>query len=559
MSERMTKFFVVVFTIFVFGVLAFVYYEGEKAIEKKELLKNLEKKSFAKSQLVVRDSKYGMVKEIYNQCDELTPFYLSYQEAVDEKIEELLKDDYSFQQPLMIYNPYGTNKNSINLYFKTEEAYQVEYVVQVKGLPDFARTLKNDGEDELVSDHRYQLIGLVVGRKNTLVLKLKNAEGEVVDEKSWELDLRGISSSVATQLNVKDGESLEELSDGLYVMFGHDKKYNANNYLYDNDGVLRSELVLEGYRSDCILFREGSMIYSYSNNGLIEVNRLGKIIRKYQTTGYTMHHDYILDEKNENILVLANKNNADTIEDRVLAINLTTGKVKELIDMKDYMREFYDHAFVPKQNTYGGSELDWVHLNSFDIIDGEDMVLSSRELSTVIYMENIYRNPKIKYVLTDSSTLKGTSYQDLNYEKIGDFVSQAGQHTITYQEKDGDNQYYLYMYNNNYQGARTRPKFNWKNYPGTGTYQEGEVSHYYKYLVDEEKKTYELVKKIDLPYSSIVSSVEHVEDHFVTSSGMSHCFNEYDQDGKMIKQFNYTSKKYAYRIFKYTFQDIWFS
>ena len=115
------------------------------------------------------------------------------------------------------------------------------------------------------------------------------------------------------------------------------------------------------------------------------------------------------------------------------------------------------------------------------------------------------------------------------------------------------------MYNNNYQGARTRPEFNWKNYPGTGTYQEGEMSYYYKYLIDEDEKTYELVEKVALPYSSIVSSVEHVSNHYVTSSGMSHCFDEYDHDGKLIQEFQYTSKKYAYRIFKYNFRDIWFS
>ena len=73
------------------------------------------------------------------------------------------------------------------------------------------------------------------------------------------------------------------------------------------------------------------------------------------------------------------------------------------------------------------------------------------------------------------------------------------------------------------------------------------------------EKTYELVEKVALPYSSIVSSVEHVSNHYVTSSGMSHCFDEYDHDGKLIQEFQYTSKKYAYRIFKYNFRDIWFS
>ena len=34
-------------------------------------------------------------------------------------------------------------------------------------------------------------------------------------------------------------------------------------------------------------------------------------------------------------------------------------------------------------------------------------------------------------------------------------------------------------------------------------------------------------------------------------------FGEYDEDGNLIVQFNYGAKKYAYRVFKYTF-DNWF-
>ncbi len=558
MKERMKKVLAVILAIFTIVTINYFYTTGIKKVEKIQLEKNLNTKEFVYNNVNIKESNYG--KDIYKVAHnkEITPFNILYQEVVDEKINKLLEKEYTFEKPLMIYNPYGTNKNSLNIYFKTEQESQVEYTVKVKGLEDFTRILKNDNENNLTTTHKYQIIGLVMNKKNTLVLKLKDKEGKIVDEKEFEIDFTNLKSTVATKLKVKEGSSKEELSDGLYVMFGHDKAYNANNYLYDNNGILRSELILEGYRSDRIIFVNDAMIYSYKGNGFIKVNGLGKIEKKYSIGPYTMHHDYVLDQENENLIILANKNDADTIEDRVLSLNLNTGKVKEIIDMKDYLEEMHNAAIRPKKNTYGGTELDWVHLNSLDIIDGEDAVFSSRELSMIIYMENIYRNPKVKYVITDPSTLENTTYQELNYKKVGDFISQAGQHTITYEEKDTD-EYYLYMYNNNYQGARTRPKFNWKNYAGTGTYQEGHHSSYYKYLVNENDKTYELIKEIKLPYSSIVSSVEQKEENFVTSSGMSHCFNEYDKDGNLIKEFQYTSKKYAYRIFKYEFNGIWFS
>ena len=52
--------------------------------------------------------------------------------------------------------------------------------------------------------------------------------------------------------------------------------------------------------------------------------------------------------------------------------------------------------------------------------------------------------------------------------------------------------------------------------------------------------------------------IEYFGDNIVVSSGKDHSFGEYDEDGNLIRQFNYTSKKYAYRAFKYTFGDVWF-
>lgn len=559
MQKQVSRLFASLLAVAVCATISYLYLTGLSKLKIIKDQENLKDKKYVEASITLKTSNYG--KEIYevNASKDVVYTNMLYQEVVEEKIKNQQSNTTDFNHPFMIYNPYGTNKNSLNIYFETKEEQEVEYTVKVEGLPDFRRTLKNEGENNLTKNHAYQIIGLVVGKKNNLLLKLKDNNGTVVEEKEWTVDLTSIKPTVATKLKQKTGTSKEELSDGLYVMFGHDKAYNANNYLYDNEGVLRSELILDGYRSDRIIFLENSMIYSNQEQEFIKVNRLGKIEKRYSIGDYVMHHDYILDEENENLIVLANKKGASTIEDRVISLNLNTGKVKELIDMKDYLKKFHDIATVPEKNTYGGTELDWIHLNSLDIINGKDLVLSSRELSTIIYMEDVYTNPKVKYIITDDSTLEKTDYQNLNYQKIGDFVSQAGQHTITYEKKEGENKYYLYMYNNNYQGARTRPDFNWKNYKGTGTYEKGENSYYYKYLIDEENKTYELVEKIVLPYSSIVSSVEHVDQHFVTSSGMSHCFNEYDQEGQLIKEFQYTSKKYAYRIFKYTFNNIWFS
>ena len=301
------------------------------------------------------------------------------------------------------------------------------------------------------------------------------------------------------------------------------------------------------------------MYYAYSKKGIVKVNDLGKIEDFYDLGNYTMHHDIVYDEDNNRFVILVNEDDIDTIEDIIITVDLDTKKIEKIVDMKDSLPEFYLNAVKPEgKNTYGGYELDWIHLNSLSLI-GDDIVLSSRELSTIIYISNAYTEPSVKYLLTDESVTEDTSYGGLLYEKIGDFVPQAGQHSITYytDETLEDGEYYLYMFNNNYQGARTRPNFDWSNYPGTGTYNECETSYFYQYKVNENDKTYELVKSFEIPYSSIVSDVEILDGgNIVAGSGKDNSYDEYDNDGNLIRQFNYNSKKYAYRVFKYEFNNL---
>ena len=354
------------------------------------------------------------------------------------------------------------------------------------------------------------------------------------------------------------------MEDGLFVLFGLDKAFNANNYLYDNNGVLRADLVIEDYRSDRIEFIDGKLYYSYNNDGIGVINRLGKIEKKYSIDGYEMHHDYVYDKENNKFLILVNSDKAKdkTIEDLIISLDLETGKVEEIVDMKDLMPDIYKEAKMPESgvNTYGGSGLDWIHLNSLSIVDNGEIVVSGRELSSIISIKNIYSNPEIKYIITDEDVFDDTKYEDLVLDKKGDIVPQAGQHTITYVEDKslGKGKYYLELYNNNYGSSVTREDFPWDNYQGVGDFTDGYASQYYKYLVDENKGTYKLVKEFDVAYSSIVSSVQDVGDNYVTSSGRSNCYAEYDNNGVLIKQFNYTSQKYAYRVFKYDFDKIWF-
>ena len=77
--------------------------------------------------------------------DEIKTVYdTQYQAAANSRINEIKSEkDCSFEKPLFIMNPFGTNVTGVYVYFKTNEAVNVEYTVSVndKDITDFTRTI----------------------------------------------------------------------------------------------------------------------------------------------------------------------------------------------------------------------------------------------------------------------------------------------------------------------------------------------------------------------------------------------------------------------------------
>lgn len=540
-NKKFLKVIGILFLIILVSVLLIIFYKNKKyvSILKSDIGDNILKVS----------TNYN---SIYDE---------KYQSKIDKKINSLLEmNSYSFYSPLLIYNPYGTNTLSLNIYFTTSENASLTYKIEAEGTSTFERTLYNGEKDNLTKNHKYQIVGLVPNKENKITLTLTYENGET-ETNEITVNCPSLNRKNDFQITNKNGESEEQLENGLFTVLGHDKNFNANIYMFDNDGYIRSEIVLDDYRADRILFIDGNMLYSNDKDTIVAVDRLGHVVDKYVLDGYTMHHDYIYDENNNNLLVLVNQNGSDTMEDIVISVDLDTKEVSKLLDMKDYFSEALENAEMPEngKNSYGGDELDWIHINSISLNDNS-LYLSSRELSTIIKIDDLYGMQELDYIISDPSVWEGTSLENKLLTKKGDFVSQAGQHAITYTKDEGmeDGTYYLSMFNNNYKIAATRPNFDWSNYPGAGTYDEGEKSMYYKYLVNENNNTYELVESINLPYSSIVSSIQYVGDHTITSSGKSHVYAEYDENNKLIREYTYDAEKYAYRVFKYTYSNYWF-
>ena len=510
---------------------------------------------------ISKDKSLG--KNIYavSGPSEVSAYDMIYQEVIQDKLDVLMEDEYTFEKPLIVYNAYGTNILGVNLYFTVSEDATVSYNIHVddKDINDFSRDLANNGDER---NHSYQLIGFVPGEVNEVSLTLKDEDGEEVATKEFSVDLTDIKYNAQKKLKVKEGESKEELTDGLYTMLGNDSDGQDYLAIYDNDGILRMESEIVGYRAHRVLFKDNKMYYSISQTKIAEVNPLGQVSEIYRTGHYDLHHDYQFDDDG-NLVVLANNTKKDTEEDCIIRIDLDTKAVTELIDFEDMFSSYVDTCTLDTTSARDEGEdgLDWLHLNSLVWLDGGDVILSSRETSSILRVNNIEEDPELVYLLADERIWEDTEFSKYVYEKEGDFKIHAGQHSLNYEETDEEGVYYLTFFDNNYGKANSQPKF---DYSKLGIENDnsfkGTESYYYVYKVDENKETFELVDSFAVPYSGIVSSVQPMDNgNVVVDSGVAGIFGEYDEDHKLIKQFTAKLNKYmVYRVFKYTFNNFWF-
>lgn len=489
---------------------------------------------------------YEKIKKTYNAEEQ--------QKIADELEKKKESQEYTLSNMLIEYNPFGTNTQSLYVYFETDSAVKVSYTIHVKedDIADFSRNVYQD--EEYQKEHEFQVIGLIPDTENTITFYITNEDGST-DTKEIVYEMGSLYGEEAVQLDTDVKQSADKLEDGLYVVLGNDSTSMDFMYYYDNNGVLRGEVPLLGYRSHRLIFDENSMYYSISEKKMAQVNRLGQVTKVYDLGNYKLHHDYVFDE-NGNMLILATDTTQDSVGDIVLKLDVNSGEVTEVLDLGDLFGE-YKKTCVKNSS----DELDWMHINTIQYIGNGSVLLSSRETSTIIKVDNIYDGPVVSYMIGEKDFWKDTSYVSLLLNKKGDFTIQGGQHTITYEtdESLADGQYYLYMFDNNIGISETRPDYDWSSIGlKVSSAVDGKNSKYYKYLVDENEGTFELVDSFKVPYSGYVSSAQETGDNVLVDSGLKGTFTEYDVDHKAIVTYKMDYEKFIYRVFKYKFDGFYF-
>lgn len=511
---------------------------------------------------------------------QLVPFevdeegFTYYDTAVQDRLGQALEhakqagSQWTASAPLAVLNPFGTGSNGLYLYFETNLPTQVSYTIHVEddAIPDYTATAAQAGGETYSREHEFQIIGLVPGETNQVTLTVTGSWGNVRQQTTFSITMPETHSGYATRLDYTDGESTAPLSDGLFAMM-RTNGYLGYGFFFDNSGIMRYEMVLEGFGLDRVLSYGEEIVTCISSTRLARINGLGRVLQVYDLEGYELHHD-ITFGPDGTVIALVDKIGSDTTEDVVVEVDLESGQVTELLDFSVLMADYFEAETHPISITsdffWEAGDWDWLHLNTVQYLEEDDsLIVSSRETSTIIKVEQVHSDPQLTWLMGDPDFWTDTAYADLSLTPEGDFVFQYGQHSVEYAGAgDQDGVYYLSLFNNNYWSLNTRdytPELD-ESVSQSLYGDSGDNSWVYLYKVDENQGTFTLVESFPVPYSSIVSNAAPAgtAGNWVVNSGVANVFGEYDANGVLIRQFDYACTMQGYRTFKLDMKGFWF-
>lgn len=520
-----------------------------------------------KKNVVTRE--YGSVDAVYNKANS---------SAAEEMLTDIKeKRDYSEKDPLWAYNPYGTNPESLYMYFKSKGRFYCRYTVSVddEKIPDFTRTLENGAEGNVAREHEYQIIGLVPGKTNYLIFKLYNKKDELANTLYYKVDMPKSYSGAQTILSMEKGRSKKSLQNGLYTVFSKTVSQKKNAILlYDNSGVLRGELPAKGigYNAEQIY---DTLVYAVDDNTLARVNALGQVVDCLEIPLHHIYGEFAYDGAGA-VYVLAQPVQRSRSLGSVVKVEVNSGDVSDALNLSDIPSLVKLVKRADKNGKLKGRN--HMALDSIQVTGTNQILLGSSKYSTIMKISNVNSlMPKLDYMMTDQKLWnisgKGKAKKHLRKKLLTKalaegqaeptqatplvnsildsgktstpelFRSQYGQNALVVEKSNNlaEGQYYVSMLNNN---------------AGRGASGQKNNSYYYKYLVDETAGTYALLEKERLPRNEKGGNVTPYEESFLYCRSGDHVFEEIDKEGRQIRSFRV--KGALYRVYKNDWKGFWF-
>ena len=517
------------------GTVVLLFGEGEKKPEEYTETLDTYKDNYA-ADLSLNKEIVVNVEEHFSNAGTEGIYDTTFQNSVRKKIDALIEDNiYTEDNPLVIYNPFLTNSQSLYVYFETKESYAVSYSVHTPeaDYEDFGGYVVPNRPDTS-KVHEFQVTGLIPGETNMVTIRMMDVNGTMKIRRFYyynENNVAATAITLETERGTKEVQnedktfstvlaSEDTVADGMFVVFPAENELSPYLRVFDNEGVQRAEIPLDEFGTKRLLIYEDLMFYRVSDTKLAGVNRLGQVVKVFYAGQYSFGEDYCFD-KNNDILMLASDKRQNSVDDCVILLDRESMAVTELVDLGDLLPEYK----VKCQEKDGVK--DWISLNSIDLVEGNRILLSGDKTDTIIKIRRLYNDPKIAFLAGDVEEFKDTPYTELFLRVDNEFEMHHGLNMVEYQPYDliRETRHYICILNNNedYDYAKKEKHF----------------SYYYRYLVDEAEGGIRLMDSIVLPEAVDNGSIQWYGNHLVMTSDAVTEFYEYDEKFQLITTYTY--------------------
>lgn len=455
-----------------------------------------------------------------------------YQKAAQGIIDKLKKGKkYTLDSPLLIMNPFGTNKTGLYIYFKHGFRVNTNYTVSIKkadapeelGTPDFSAQMHTNSSNLPLAEQEGQIIGLMAGVKNYVAVYLYDENQELVAKAGYILDLPADREPMIEKLETEHNRELEQLSEGLFAVFGlFSEKEKRSLPFYDSRGILRARLRLDKGAKDVNLKSiDGKLFYAIDSRRYALVTKTGKVDKIYDLgKGYRSFGDFDFTPANRYMLTFSQHQNQGNF---LSCIDLYDGKSSIILNLED--------LFVEK-----GRTLDFTSLR---ILNDNDVLISEKTTSSLIRLNNVFRRPEVKMVLTPEGTPVVGNQTEIRYEKQGDFPPHLLQNAVFMDrgQKMKQRTYHIQVLNN--KGGNGEAKL-------------------YDYLIDEGNRSYSLSSSIDLPYAAENGGLGKNGSNTISSLGAAGTFFEYNKEGNLLSTYKMKNETFS-KVLKFDMKGSWFT
>lgn len=435
---------------------------------------------------------------------------------IDAEIEEELKNkEHTWENPMVLMNPYKISPLTAVIVFHTEESYGVGVTVAGK---ESANDIS--GEIDAATAHRVPIVGLYPGEENQVTLELLNEEGEVVESQIISIETDSLPEEFDEEVEVI--QSSGESAFGLTMVYGQKA---LMPYAMDSAGDIRWYLTRETGNYGLYNLSNNRFIFQEENvtvptmekpqtTNMYEMDYLGRTYNMYYVANGS-HHEVIEKEPGGNLLTLSGTLGSH-IEDYIVELDRETGEVVQSLDLA----EIFGTTYVNK--------VDWAHINTVSYNPEEHTILiSARNLHSAMKIH--WDTKELKWILGNPKFWENTEFAEYVLEPLSEFDWHYCQHTAYEIGADLDNNpdtIQVSIYDNH-----------WQNYRRVSFFDNLENSYAKVFAIDEENMTVDLLKQFESVLSIITSNAIYDEDsnHVFAMSG--HVYEE-EREG-MLYEYDY--------------------